>query len=90
MNQLTKGMKGVVTSMGSVMNTMNVEKISVVMDQFEKQFEDLDIASQFMENSISYVTQIHPSVTTITLHYITFLLVQPYHTIPSHAFVLIS
>lgn len=56
MNQLTKGMKGVVTSMGSVMSSMNVEKISKVMDQFEKQFEDLDIASQFMENSISSST----------------------------------
>ena len=31
---------------------MNVEKISAVMDKFEKQFEDLDLATGVMEQSM--------------------------------------
>jgi len=35
---------------------MNVEKISQVMDKFERQFEDLDVASKVMESSMSTST----------------------------------
>eukprot|EP00456_Euglypha_rotunda_P055557 TRINITY_DN4525_c0_g1_i2.p1 TRINITY_DN4525_c0_g1~~TRINITY_DN4525_c0_g1_i2.p1 ORF type:complete len:240 (-),score=57.47 TRINITY_DN4525_c0_g1_i2:95-733(-) len=58
MKSLTTSMSGTVKSMDSVMKTMNVEKISKVMEKFEKQFEDLDIASGFMENSISQSTAV--------------------------------
>ena len=52
MKTLTKDMSGIVSSMDSVMKTMNVEKISAVMDKFEKQFEDLDLATGVMEQSM--------------------------------------
>eukprot|EP01084_Bolivina_argentea_P219624 372450_1 len=52
MQTLTKSMGKVVKSMGSAMKSMNVQKISTVMDQFEKQFEDLDLTTEFMESAI--------------------------------------
>ena len=52
MKSLTKDMGGIVAAMDSVMRTMNVEKISAVMDKFEKQFEDLDLATGVMEQSM--------------------------------------
>lgn len=56
MKTLTKDMSGIVKSMDSVMKTMNVEKINEVMDKFEKQFEDLDLTTGVMENSITSST----------------------------------
>jgi len=56
MKSLTKDMSGIVSSMDSVMKTMNVEKISAVMDKFEKQFEDLDLTTGVMEQSMAQST----------------------------------
>jgi len=52
MNTLTKSMSGVVKGMDSALKTMDPVKISAIMDKFEKQFEDLDVASKVMENSM--------------------------------------
>jgi charged multivesicular body protein 1 len=52
MNQLTKGMKTVVGSMSNVLSQMKVEEITRVMDTFEKQFEDLDVRAEYMENAM--------------------------------------
>ena len=56
-------MKGVAKNMGSVVkaldkaiNSMELEKISQVMDKFEKQFEDLDVQTSVMENSMGTAT----------------------------------
>ena len=35
------------------MRSMNLEQISALMDKFEKQFEDLDVQSSYMENTMS-------------------------------------
>jgi charged multivesicular body protein 1 len=56
MNQITRGMKGVVGSMDKVLNSMNVEEITKVMDSFEKQFEDLDVRAEYMENAMTSST----------------------------------
>jgi charged multivesicular body protein 1 len=56
MNQITRGMKGVVGSMDKVLNSMNVEDITKVMDSFEKQFEDLDVRAEYMENAMTSST----------------------------------
>ena len=56
MKSLTKDMSGIVSAMDSVMKTMNVEKISAVMDKFEKQFEDLDLTTGVMEQSMAQST----------------------------------
>jgi len=56
-------MKGVAKNMGSVVkaldkaiNSMELEKISEVMDKFEKQFEDLDVQTSVMENAMGTAT----------------------------------
>merc|ERR1712029_1158735 len=56
MGKLTKQMGKIVGSMSSVMKSMDVEKISAVMDKFEQQFEDLDLTSQYMESAIDSTT----------------------------------
>lgn len=56
MRKVTSSMSNVVRGMESAMQSMNLEKISMVMDKFETQFEDLDVQSQVMQNSISSTT----------------------------------
>lgn len=46
-------MAGVVKAMDAAMKSMNLEKISGLMDKFENQFEDLDVQSSCMENAMS-------------------------------------
>lgn len=49
-------MQGVVRAMDAAMKSLNLEKISGLMDKFEKQFEDLDVQSSYMENTMSQTT----------------------------------
>lgn len=49
-------MAGVVRAMDAAMKGMNLEKISTLMDKFEQQFEDLDVQSSYMENTMSQTT----------------------------------
>jgi charged multivesicular body protein 1 len=52
MNTLTGSMASVVRSMDTAMQSMDAVKISAVMDQFERQFEDLDISLNFMDGAM--------------------------------------
>ncbi|XP_070569104.1 charged multivesicular body protein 1b-like [Ptychodera flava] len=56
MKKVTSSMAGVVKSMDSAMRSMNLEKVSALMDKFERQFEDLDVQSAYMENTMSATT----------------------------------
>jgi charged multivesicular body protein 1 len=56
MKTLTKDMSGIVNNMQDVMKSMNIEKITAVMDKFEKQFEDLDLTTGVMEQSMQQST----------------------------------
>ncbi|CAM9646677.1 unnamed protein product [Phaeothamnion confervicola] len=56
MEQVTASMKGVVKGMDKALKSMDVEKISKVMDKFERQFEDLDVRSAYMENAMADTT----------------------------------
>lgn len=51
--KVTNSMAGVVKAMDAAMKSMNLEKISGLMDKFESQFEDLDVQSNVMENTMS-------------------------------------
>uniref|UniRef100_A0A8D8TZJ5 Charged multivesicular body protein 1b n=1 Tax=Cacopsylla melanoneura TaxID=428564 RepID=A0A8D8TZJ5_9HEMI len=51
--KVTQSMSGVVKAMDAAMKSMNLEKISGLMDKFEEQFEDLDVQSSVMENTMS-------------------------------------
>jgi len=54
--KVTTSMQGVVRSMDAAMKSLNLEKISGLMDKFEKQFEDLDVQADVMENTMSQTT----------------------------------
>jgi charged multivesicular body protein 1 len=56
MNKVSKSMVGVVKGMDTALASMDVNKITKVMDKFEKQFEDLDVRSAYMEGAISGAT----------------------------------
>ena len=56
MNQVTDGMKGVVKGMEQSLGAMDIDKLSVLMDKFETQFEDLDVKTGYMENSMNATT----------------------------------
>eukprot|EP00742_Colponemidia_sp_Colp-10_P001022 GILJ01001106.1.p1 GENE.GILJ01001106.1~~GILJ01001106.1.p1 ORF type:complete len:207 (+),score=39.12 GILJ01001106.1:154-774(+) len=55
---LTAGMGRVVGLMSSAMESMNVEQISTTMEQFEKQFEDLDVRSEYVSNAVDQTTSL--------------------------------
>lgn len=55
-SKVTNSMQGVVKAMDAAMKSMNLEKISTLMDKFESQFEDLDVQSSYMENTMSQTT----------------------------------
>jgi len=54
--KVTTSMSGVVKAMDSAMKSMNLEKISNLMDRFEKDFEDLDVQTSVMEGAMNQTT----------------------------------
>lgn len=54
--RMTQSMQGVVKAMDSAMKSMNLEKISGLMDRFEKDFEDLDVQTSVMEGAMNQTT----------------------------------
>ncbi|KAL0280592.1 UNVERIFIED_CONTAM: hypothetical protein PYX00_001842 [Menopon gallinae] len=54
--RVTQSMANVCKAMDQAMKSMNLEKISALMDKFETQFEDLDVQSSVMENAMSQTT----------------------------------
>ncbi|KAK5576331.1 hypothetical protein ACTA71_007458 [Dictyostelium dimigraforme] len=56
MKSVTGSMANIVKSMEKSMRNMDLEKITQVMDQFERQFEDLDVQSVYVENAMNQTT----------------------------------
>eukprot|EP00908_Phaeocystis_cordata_P010118 Transcript_20962.p1 GENE.Transcript_20962~~Transcript_20962.p1 ORF type:complete len:219 (-),score=89.23 Transcript_20962:112-768(-) len=56
MQQVTKSMGSVVKGMDKVLGSMNVEAISKVMDSFERSFEDMDVRSEYVEQTMNSST----------------------------------
>merc|ERR1719454_1042214 len=50
--KVTKSMVNVCRTMEGVMASMNLEKISEMMDRFEHQFENLDVQMDVMDNTM--------------------------------------
>jgi len=50
--KVTGNMVKVCRTMEGVMNSMNLEKISEMMERFEKQFENLDVQMNVMDNTM--------------------------------------
>jgi charged multivesicular body protein 1 len=53
MQQVTKSMSGVVKGMDAALKSMDLEQVSMLMDKFDSTFEDLDVQSQTMEQSMA-------------------------------------
>ena len=51
MRQLTGNMGVVVKGMDNAMETMNTESISLIMDKFEQQYEDMDASASYYESA---------------------------------------
>lgn len=56
MRSVTRNMGQVVKGMDKAMASMNLEQISMVMDKFESQFEDLDVQAGYMEGAMNQTT----------------------------------
>ncbi|CAK9441475.1 uncharacterized protein LODBEIA_P53430 [Lodderomyces beijingensis] len=55
MRSVTGNMTQVIRGMDKALQTMNLERISLVMDKFETQFEDLDSATNYYETTTNNV-----------------------------------
>lgn len=53
MQSVAKNIGSVTKSLESAMASMDLEKVSKIMDAFEKQFTDLDVKANVMEGSMS-------------------------------------
>ncbi|KAJ4305224.1 hypothetical protein N0V90_000755 [Kalmusia sp. IMI 367209] len=58
MRQVTGNMQKVVRSMDVAMKSMNLERITAVMDGFEKNFNDLDVVDEFTREATSSATAV--------------------------------
>ncbi|KAE9975820.1 hypothetical protein E2P81_ATG04445 [Venturia nashicola] len=58
MRSVSQSMGNVVKGMDQAMKAMDLEKISAIMDKFETQFEDLDVATGYYENATSSATAV--------------------------------
>jgi len=56
MNVVNKSMAGIVKSLEKSLNANNLEQVSNTMDQFERQFENLDVQSEFVEQAMGNTT----------------------------------
>ncbi|XP_071957447.1 charged multivesicular body protein 1a-like [Antedon mediterranea] len=56
MKEVTKNMGSVVKGLDKAMASMNLEKVSQIMEKFEGQFEDLDVHTQVLEGSLGNST----------------------------------
>jgi len=56
MKQVTKQMGAVANGMDKVLASMDVNKITAVMDKFEASFEDMDVRSQYVEGALNSAT----------------------------------
>ncbi|KAL9683011.1 hypothetical protein QQ045_014823 [Rhodiola kirilowii] len=58
MSTITKSMGSIVKSLESSLNTANLQKMSETMDQFEKQFINMEVQAEFMESSMAGSTSL--------------------------------
>ncbi|KAG0723168.1 Charged multivesicular body protein 1a [Chionoecetes opilio] len=56
MKGITKNMSAVVKGLDQALNSMDLQKVSAIMDKFESQFEDLDVRTSVLEDSMGAAT----------------------------------
>ncbi|KAE8651298.1 hypothetical protein Csa_002473 [Cucumis sativus] len=58
MSTINKSMGSIVKSLESTLATGNLQKMSETMDQFEKQFVNMEVQAEFMENAMAGSTSL--------------------------------
>ncbi|KAL7140252.1 hypothetical protein ABFS83_09G109400 [Erythranthe nasuta] len=58
MTSISKSMGNIVKSLESTLATGNLQKMSETMDQFEKQFVNMEVQAEFMESSMAGSTSL--------------------------------
>ncbi|PPD92254.1 hypothetical protein GOBAR_DD10798 [Gossypium barbadense] len=58
MTTINKSMANIVKSLESSLNTGNLQKMSETMDQFEKQFVNMEVQAEFMESAMAGSTSL--------------------------------
>uniref|UniRef100_A0A7N0TWB9 Uncharacterized protein n=1 Tax=Kalanchoe fedtschenkoi TaxID=63787 RepID=A0A7N0TWB9_KALFE len=58
MTMINKSMASIVKSLESSLNTGNLQKMSGTVDQFEKQFVNMEVQAEFMESSMAGSTSL--------------------------------
>jgi charged multivesicular body protein 1 len=56
MRTVTGSMANIVRGMDAALASMDMQRITTVMDKFEQQFEDLDVQANYVENSMNSTT----------------------------------
>ncbi|XP_060062698.1 charged multivesicular body protein 1a-like [Ylistrum balloti] len=56
MKSMVKGIEGVSKSLEKAMSSMNLAEVDKVMQKFERQFEDLDVQTSTLENTMGDAT----------------------------------
>mmetsp|Transcript_21525 Transcript_21525/g.25916 ORF Transcript_21525/g.25916 Transcript_21525/m.25916 type:complete len:207 (-) Transcript_21525:370-990(-) len=56
MNVINKSMANIVKSLEKALTANNLEQVATTMDNFEKQFENLDVQSEFVEKAMGNTT----------------------------------
>ncbi|KAI0210794.1 Charged multivesicular body protein 1a [Lamellibrachia satsuma] len=56
MKGVMKNMEGVTKALDKAMNSMDLEKVTQIMEKFEKQFEDLDVRTSTVEEAMGTAT----------------------------------
>jgi len=56
MQEVNKAMNTTVKSMATAMKSMQVDQIASTMEEFEKQFEDMDVRAGYMESTMEATT----------------------------------
>jgi len=65
MQTIGKSMGSIVKSLESSLNTGNLQKMSETMDQFEKQFVNMEVQAEFMESSMAGSTSLSTPETEV-------------------------
>eukprot|EP01090_Pellita_catalonica_P023777 TRINITY_DN9977_c0_g1_i1.p2 TRINITY_DN9977_c0_g1~~TRINITY_DN9977_c0_g1_i1.p2 ORF type:complete len:199 (-),score=49.74 TRINITY_DN9977_c0_g1_i1:40-636(-) len=58
MRKVSRSMGSLVKNLEQAGRTMNLEKLTVTMDKFEKQFEDLEVQGKFVEGTMNKSTSL--------------------------------
>ncbi|XP_021749777.1 ESCRT-related protein CHMP1B-like [Chenopodium quinoa] len=65
MQTVSKSMGSIVKSLNSSLTTGNLQKMSETMDQFEKQFVNMEVQAEFMESSMAGSTSLSTPETDV-------------------------